>query len=65
MDIIQELFTKQNVSVTVSNIVIAVDPDQTEENTIYLSNIIYTEDNLLFDNNSVNINNSQPIILPV
>lgn len=65
MDIIQELFTKQNISVTVSNIVIVVDPDQTENNTIYLNKIIYTENNLLFDNNSININNSQPIILPV
>jgi hypothetical protein len=65
MDIIKESFTKQSISVTTSSIVITIDPDLVEENIIYLNKIIYTENNLLFNNNSININNTQPIILPI
>lgn len=65
MDIIKESFTKQSISVTTSSIVITIDPNLIEENIIYLNKIIYTENNLLFDNNSININNTQPIVLPI
>lgn len=65
MDIIKESFTKQNIFVKVSNIVVTIDPKLVIDNIVYLDKINYTATNLLFDNNSININNSQPIILPI
>ncbi len=65
MEVLSENFTKQNIYVEVSDILVTIDPLLVPENIIYLDKVKYNAQSLLFNNNGIQINNDKPIILSV